>query len=51
MLPFPPIPENLKIKALVPPVYNEKLEDESSFEGFVSEEAIQLTKEIKQHVE
>jgi programmed cell death 6-interacting protein len=51
LLPFPPIVENLKIKPLVPAAFNEPLPDESNFEGFVSEEAILLTKEIKSFVE
>lgn len=51
MLPFPPIAENLKIKALLPASMNEPLPDEKNFEGFVSEEAILLTKEIKAFVE
>jgi programmed cell death 6-interacting protein len=51
MLPFPPIIESLKIKALMPPTMNEPLPDEKNFEGFVSEEAILLTKEIRGYVE
>ena len=51
MLPLPIIPDNLKIKALLPAAMKEPLADESNFEGFVSEEAMLLTKEIKGFVE
>lgn len=35
----------------MPPIFNEALEDEKNFESFVSEEAMQLTREIKGTVE
>ncbi|CAK81825.1 unnamed protein product (macronuclear) [Paramecium tetraurelia] len=51
LLPYPPLMEQIRIKPLEPVNFKESVQGANKFSGFVSEEALQLSREIKMFVE
>ncbi|CAD8060371.1 unnamed protein product [Paramecium primaurelia] len=51
LLPYPPLMEQIRLKPIEPVSFKEPAQGANKFSGFVSEEALQLSREIKIFVE